>query len=95
MLQVLQFCQTHWKDADSWASWEIFRWAWCSVSSRGIFLETEAGTEDLLNLEENDENFMALSPYLDLLNHSATAKVRRQSGFDICRLLVFQAKASR
>lgn len=73
--QVLQFCSFHWKKAECWASWENFRWAWCSVSSRAVFLEAEAGTEEYLDLSKKEEISMALCPYLDLVNHSTTAKV--------------------
>lgn len=74
--EVLDFCSAHWTDADQWASWENFRWAWCSVSSRAVFLEPEADTRGYLDLSHKEENSLALCPYLDLLNHTTTARVK-------------------
>ncbi|KAK7493088.1 hypothetical protein BaRGS_00015609 [Batillaria attramentaria] len=78
--EVFAFCQTNWPDAANFASWEKFRWAWCAVGSRCVYLDTEACVLDWVNMEQPDENYMALCPYLDLLNHTSTAKV--QAGFN-------------
>ncbi|KAK7108115.1 SET domain-containing protein 4-like isoform X2 [Littorina saxatilis] len=79
--QVLQFCCSHWgEDADGWSSWERFRWAWCTVSSRAIFFETEEEGKQFVDLDFKDENNVALSPYLDLLNHTSAARV--DAGFN-------------
>lgn len=74
--QVLSFCQAHWRDVKDWASWDRFRWAWCTVNSRSVFLETDIGVQDWMNLEHSQENNTALCPYLDLLNHTSTATVQ-------------------
>ena len=74
--KVLKFCAAHWEDADRWATWDNFCWAWCSISSRSVFLEAEEATKPFLDLDTEEENNMALCPYLDLLNHTSTARVR-------------------
>ncbi|KAL8611422.1 hypothetical protein ACOMHN_014477 [Nucella lapillus] len=73
--QLAKFCAAHWKDSTVWSSWERFRWAWCTVSSRAVFVETDVGMEGL-DVSVRAENNVALCPYLDLLNHSSTARVQ-------------------
>lgn len=51
----------------------LFRWAWSCVNSRCIYKENPSPSP-LLNNAEGDT--VALAPFLDMLNHSAKAKVR-------------------
>ncbi|PVD28373.1 hypothetical protein C0Q70_10960 [Pomacea canaliculata] len=73
---VHKFCQHHWPSGVDWASWEKFLWAWCTISSRAVYLKTEASAEGWLDLSHTDENNQALCPYLDLINHTSTAQMR-------------------
>ncbi|XP_076466357.1 SET domain-containing protein 4-like [Babylonia areolata] len=74
--QVAKFIAVHWKDHEHLTSWEKFRWAWCTVNSRAVFVETEAGVEGFVDLSMKSENNVALCPYLDLLNHASTARMQ-------------------
>jgi hypothetical protein len=49
--------------------WEKFAWAWSTVNTRSVFLKTPAMAD------MNHADCLALIPYLDLFNHSSTARV--------------------
>lgn len=90
--EVLQFFASHWEDANDWASWDSFRWAWCTVSSRSVFLEAEERAKKFLDLDTKEENNVALCPYLDLLNHTFTARVRGDDfsrSYTVCSFVGF------
>lgn len=48
------------------------RWAWSTVNTRSVYLETASHPLLLLDPEESN---VALAPFLDLLNHSDSAQV--------------------
>lgn len=49
--------------------WEKFAWAWSTVNTRCVFLKMPAMAD------MNRADCLALIPYLDLFNHSSTARV--------------------
>lgn len=54
-------------------TWDSFLWGWCCVNTRAVFIEPENVPPHSLVLK--DRNCLALAPYLDMFNHSDTAKV--------------------
>lgn len=50
---------------------DAVRWAWCSVSTRTVFMEH--AQSDFLS---RDKDVFALAPYLDLLNHCPEVQVK-------------------
>ena len=50
-------------------TWELFKWAWSTVNTRCVYLRTP----DMEGLKAAD--CIALVPFLDLFNHSSTARV--------------------
>ncbi|TRY68090.1 hypothetical protein DNTS_034806 [Danionella cerebrum] len=50
---------------------DAFRWAWCSVNTRTVYMEHEQSK--YLSMEKD---IYALAPYLDLLNHCPNVQVK-------------------
>lgn len=48
------------------------RWAWSTVNTRSVYLQTEPHALLILDPEESH---LALAPFLDLLNHSDCSQV--------------------
>ncbi|XP_067674441.1 SET domain-containing protein 4-like isoform X2 [Haliotis asinina] len=68
---IRDFLQKHVSDFKAF-TYERFRWAWCVVNTRSVYVKIQESP--YLSLMERETN-VALAPYLDLLNHSAEAKV--------------------
>lgn len=60
--------------AGSIFDFESFKWAWCTVNSRAVYISPDCGGN--LKFQLTDSNCLALAPYLDLFNHSNSAKVK-------------------
>lgn len=54
-------------------SFEKFQWAWFTVNSRSVFLSPSVNDPCDINLI--DSNSLALAPFLDMINHTDSAKV--------------------
>ena len=54
-------------------NYKDYQWAWCTVNSRCVYID-ENCIKHGLNLQ--DKASLALAPYLDMLNHSNTARVK-------------------
>ncbi|XP_038657513.1 SET domain-containing protein 4 isoform X2 [Scyliorhinus canicula] len=51
-------------------TYHAFRWAWCSINTRTVYMEHEQS-----EFLSRQPDVYALAPYLDLLNHSPSAQV--------------------
>ncbi|XP_041067747.1 SET domain-containing protein 4 isoform X1 [Carcharodon carcharias] len=51
-------------------TYDAFRWAWCSVNTRTVYMEHVQS-----EFFSQEPDVYALAPYLDLLNHSPSAQV--------------------
>ncbi|XP_071113337.1 SET domain-containing protein 4-like [Haliotis cracherodii] len=68
---IRDFLRKHCSDYDI-LTYEKFRWAWCVVNTRSVYVKT---LESPYLSKTDSETNVALAPYLDLLNHSAEAKM--------------------
>ncbi|XP_046580739.1 SET domain-containing protein 4-like, partial [Haliotis rubra] len=68
---IRDFLRKHCPDFNIF-TYERFRWAWCVVNTRSVYVKILESP--YLSLTERETN-VALAPYLDLLNHSAEAKI--------------------
>lgn len=73
-------------------SCEIFSWAWFVVNSRVVYIPPSENKDHPIPL--SDSNCMALAPYLDMLNHSNSARVTvsssLESGYSLITLVPFK-----
>ncbi|XP_039268024.1 SET domain-containing protein 4-like isoform X2 [Styela clava] len=53
--------------------WDAYRWAWCCVNTRCIYSNHEELS--IKNILKSPSDYYYLAPYLDLFNHSFSAKV--------------------
>ncbi|XP_033002879.1 SET domain-containing protein 4 isoform X1 [Lacerta agilis] len=59
------------EDVASVFNYSAFRWAWCTVNTRTVYMKHSQG--DCFSMESNT---YALAPYLDLLNHNPAVQVK-------------------
>lgn len=65
------------KKVESLFNYEAFRWAWCTINTRTVYLKHMQ--KECFSREADT---YALAPYLDLLNHNPDIQVRQsKSGF--------------
>ncbi|CAH1779803.1 unnamed protein product [Owenia fusiformis] len=62
---------------DDILTYDIFKWAWCAVNTRSVYIDHI--NSDWLDTT-TEKNHFALAPYLDLINHTNSAKV--EAGFN-------------
>lgn len=55
-------------------TYDIYLWAWCVVTTRAVYLCPDLNKQNVILL--NDDNNLALAPYVDLFNHTYGAEVR-------------------
>ena len=68
--RMVKFCETNWPEMNNVLNFEVFRWAWYCINSRSVYFKGPPN-----EYVESDGNHIAMAPFLDLLNHSSTAKV--------------------
>lgn len=69
--KVSKYSRNRWTDFHLILSYEVFMWAWYAINSRSVYYK-QTRCEFL---SDSEEDHLALAPFLDLLNHSATANV--------------------
>ncbi|XP_060083947.1 SET domain-containing protein 4-like [Ylistrum balloti] len=67
---VTDFVRSCWPEIVPLVTLADFLWAWYSINTRSVYFKQELCDEFLA-----DGNFIALAPFLDLLNHSFNAKI--------------------
>ena len=70
--KLSDFSKSKWTEFHKILSFKTFVWAWYVINTRSVYFKQEK-SEFLSSSEEEDH--LALAPFLDLLNHSTKANV--------------------
>ncbi|KAH3888964.1 hypothetical protein DPMN_013009 [Dreissena polymorpha] len=70
--QIESHCKLHWTEFFDILDFETFRWCWSVINTRSVYLD--GGLSEYLN--KSEPNNIALAPYLDLINHSPSARIK-------------------
>lgn len=62
------------KSVDCVLSFDLFTWGYVMVNTRAVYLSPQITSNDVLVKILSDEPSMALCPFLDMFNHSCSAK---------------------
>ena len=81
--KLINYSKSKWTDFYQVLMFEKFVWAWYVINTRSVYYKRQ--TCQFLSPDEEDH--LALAPFLDLLNHSASANVSAVNLLDTCILI--------
>ena len=79
--KLINYSKSKWTDFHQALTFEKFVWAWYVINTRSVYYKRQ--TCQFLSPDEEDH--LALAPFLDLLNHSASANVSAVNLLDILK----------
>ena len=69
--KISEYCKSEWTAFHQLLTLDVFTWAWYVINTRSVYYKRPT----CKFLSPDEEDHLALAPFLDLLNHSATANV--------------------
>ena len=69
--KIADYSKQKWRDFHELLSYETFLWSWYVINTRSVYYKRTRNKY----LSDEEEDHLALAPFLDLLNHSTSANV--------------------